>query len=163
VTAQVEVPDGGANGVIVAQGGVTGGWSLYAHDAKLVYVYNFFGLHRYYVRADAPIGAGSHQVRMEFAYDGGGLAKGGTVTLYLDGDTVASGRVEHTEPILFSADETCDVGAEFGSPVSGDYGPRENAFTGTVRWVEIDIGDAAQSDTHELTHEQRFHVAMGVQ
>jgi len=71
VTAQVEVPDGGANGVIVAQGGVTGGWSLYAHEGKLVYVYNFFGLQRYYVRAEAPIGAGSHQVRMEFAYDGG--------------------------------------------------------------------------------------------
>jgi arylsulfatase A-like enzyme len=163
VTAEIVVPEAGAEGVIIAQGGVTGGWSLYVHDAKPVYTYNFFGLERYYVRGDQPLPAGTHQLRMEFDYDGGGLAKGGTATLYLDGQPVANGRVEQTEPILFSADETCDVGADYGSPVSADYGPSGNQFTGEINWVEIDIGDAAENADHQLTHDQRLHVALGTQ
>jgi hypothetical protein len=163
VTAEVVVPDTGAEGVIIAQGGVTGGWSLYAHHGTPTYTYNFFGLQRYYVRGSDPLPAGTHQIRMEFDYDGGGLAKGGTATLYVDGKPAASGRVEHTEPILFSADETCDIGAEYGSPVSEDYGPTGNAFTGEVNWVEIDIGDAAANADHHLTRQQRLHVALGTQ
>ncbi|MFZ0041303.1 MAG: arylsulfatase [Solirubrobacteraceae bacterium] len=163
VTAEVVVPDTGVDGVIVAQGGVTGGWSLYVKDGKPTYTYNFFGLERYYVRGGQPLPAGTHQVRMEFDYDGGGLAKGGTATLYTDGEPIGSGRIEKTEPILFSADETCDVGAEYGSPVSEDYGPTGNQFTGEVNWVEIDIGDAASNPDHELTHAQRLHVALGTQ
>ncbi len=85
VTAEIVVPEGGANGVIIAQGGAFGGWSLYAKDGKPAYCYNLFGLQRFKVEGDAPIPAGEHQVRMEFAYDGGGLAKGGDVTLYVDG------------------------------------------------------------------------------
>ncbi len=163
VTAEIVVPDGGADGVIVAQGGVTGGWSLYVKEGKATYTYNFFGLERYYVRGEQPLPAGTHQVRMEFDYDGGGLAKGGTATLYIDGEPIGSGRVEKTEPILFSADETCDVGAEYGSPVSEDYGPTGNQFTGEVNWVEIDIGDEASNPDHELSHAQRLHVALGTQ
>jgi hypothetical protein len=163
VTAEVVVPDGGASGVIIAQGGVTGGWSLYSHDGKPTYVYNFFGLQRFTVRGDRPLARGTRQVRMEFDYDGGGLAKGGTATLFVDGTEVANGRVEHTEPILFSADETCDVGAEYGSPVSEDYGPRDNAFTGTVNWVEIDTGEAAADADHLLSREERLHVALAIQ
>ncbi len=163
VTAEIVVPDGGADGVIVAQGGVTGGWSMYVKEGKSTYTYNFFGLERYYVRGEQSLPAGTHQVRMEFDYDGGGLAKGGTATLYIDGDSIGSGRVEKTEPILFSADETCDVGAEYGSPVSEDYGATGNQFTGEINWVEIDIGDAASNPEHELTHAQRLHVALGTQ
>ena len=80
ITAEIVVPEGGANGVIVAQGGAFGGWSLYVHEGKPAYCYNLFGLQRFKIYGDAPIPAGEHQVRMEFAYDGGGLAKGGTVS-----------------------------------------------------------------------------------
>jgi arylsulfatase A-like enzyme len=163
VTAEIVVPDGGASGVIVAQGGLTGGWSLYAKDGRPKYCYNFFGMQRFYVTGENPIPIGTHQLRMEFAYDGGGLAKGGTVTLYLDGTQVGGGRVEHTEPMLFSADETCDLGLDNGSPVSEDYGPRDNAFSGEVTWVEIDVGaDAADAD-HYLTHSERLQLALALQ
>ena len=110
VTAEVVVPPSGAEGVIIAVGGIIGGWSLYAKDGKLKYHYNFYGLNRYTVEGTSKIPPGTHQVRMEFEYDGGGLAKGGTVTLYVDGKKVGEGRVDQTEPMVFSADETCDVG-----------------------------------------------------
>ncbi len=98
---------------------------------------------------------------MEFAYDGGGLAKGGTVTLYYDGKPVGTGRVEITIPMGFSADEACDVGSDTGSPASPDYGPSGNRFTGTIDWVQIDIGD--DSHDHLITPEDRITLAMGKQ
>ena len=112
ITADLDVPKSGAEGVIIAQGGNTNGWSLYAKGGKLKYCYNFFGITLTFVEATQPIPAGHHQVRMEFKYDGGGLAKGGGVTLYVDGKPVGQGRVEQTVPMAFSADETCDVGKE---------------------------------------------------
>ena len=161
ITAEVVVPEGGANGVIVAQGGSIGGWSLYAKDGTLTYCYNYFGIDITLFGATSPLPAGTHQVRMEFAYDGGGLGKGGAVTLYVDGQQVGAGRVEATQPLAFSADETCDVGREFGSPVSPDYGPLDNAFSGEVTWVQIDL----QGDNHDhlISPEERFQVAMAKQ
>ena len=120
ITAEVVVPEGGAQGVIMAQGGSFAGWSLYAKEGKPVYCYNLLGLQRFKVESDAAIPPGTHQVRMEFAYDGGGLAKGGTVTLYVDGNEAAEGRVEGTVPMIFSGDETADVGSDTASPVSDD-------------------------------------------
>ena len=96
VTAEVVVPEGGADGVIFAQGGEFGGWSLYFTDGVPRYCYNLFGLQRFKVLGSEPVPAGTHQVRMEFAYDGGGLAKGGTVSLYVDGEHLGQGRVEAT-------------------------------------------------------------------
>ena len=122
VTAEVVVPEAGAEGVIIAQGGAFAGWSLYAKDGRPTYCYNLLGLQRFKVEGDAAIPPGTHQVRMEFAYDGGGLAKGGTVTLYVDGEQVGEGRVEATVPMIFSGDETADVGPDTASPVSDDYG-----------------------------------------
>ena len=104
------MPESGANGVIVTQGGSAGGWSLYAHEGKLKYCFNFFGIEHYITAADKPIPAGKHQVRMEFTYDGGGLAKGGDVTLYYDGKTGGQGEGGETQPMGYSADEACDVG-----------------------------------------------------
>ena len=130
VTAEIVVPEGGAQGVIIAQGGAFAGWSLYAKDGKPTYCYNLLGLQRFKVEGEAAIPPGTHQVRMEFAYDGGGLAKGGTVTLYVDGDEVGEGRVEGTVPMIFSGDETTDIGSDTASPVSDDYGPADNAFNG---------------------------------
>ncbi len=158
VTAQVVVPDSGAQGVIVAQGGAFGGWSLYATEGRPAYCYNLFGLQRFKVSGDQPIPAGEHQLRMEFAYDGGGLGKGGTVTLYVDGAKTGEGRVDATVPMLFSADETTDVGSDSATPVSDDYGPKTSAFTGRVRWVQIDL-DIDDHD-HLISPEERLRIAM---
>ena len=163
LTAEVVVPETGAEGVIFAQGGITGGFSFYAIGGRLKYCYNFCGLQHFFVGADRAIPAGKHQVRMEFAYDGGGLARGGTVTLYIDGQSVGSGRIDRTEPFAFSADETVDVGMEAGSPVSPDYGPKGNAFTGEINWVEIDVDKDAIDQDHILTGEERFKIALALQ
>ena len=121
VTAEVEIGSKPANGVIIAQGGRFGGWSVYAKDGKLKFTYNVLGIHEFPTEATEPIPQGKHQVRMEFAYDGGGLAKGGNVTLYYDGKEAGKGRVEATQAMIFSADETTDIGYESGTPVSRDY------------------------------------------
>jgi arylsulfatase A-like enzyme len=162
VTAQIDVPEGGAEGVIVAQGGAYAGWSLYLHDGRPAYCYNLFGLQRFKIYGERPIPAGEHQIRMEFAYDGGGLGKGGDVTLYVDGDKVGEGRVEHTVPMLFSADETLDLGRDSATPVSDDHGP-DNRFTGRVRWVQIDIDEAAEDVDHLIGAEERLRIAMARQ
>jgi arylsulfatase len=161
VTANITVPESGAGGVIVTQGGQAGGWSLYAHEGRLRYCFNFFGIEHYITAADTPIPPGSHQVRMEFRYDGGGLAKGGDVTLYYDGKAVGSGRVDKTQPMGYSADEACDVGSDTGSPASPDYGPTGNRFTGTIDWVQLDIGEDGHD--HLITPEQRYNLAMSRQ
>jgi arylsulfatase A-like enzyme len=163
VTAEITVPESGANGVIIAQGGAFGGWSLYLHEGRPAYCYNLFGLKRFKVYGEGVVPAGDHQVRMEFGYDGGGLAKGGDVTLFLDGTPVGKGRVEGTQPMIFSADETTDVSSDGGTPVSDDYGPKDTAFTGRVRWVQIDLDDAAEDLDHLITPEERFRIAMARQ
>jgi len=159
LTAQIVVPESGAEGVIVAQGGVTGGHSFYAKEGKLKYAYNFFGLERSYAEGTERVPPGEHQVRMEFTYDGGGVGKGGTATLYIDGVACGEGRIEQTEAFLFSADETCDVGDEFGSPVTTDYGRKK--FSGEVEWVEIELG--LDDHNHLIKPEDRVSVAMGIQ
>jgi hypothetical protein len=161
VTAQIVVPASGAQGVMISQGGAFGGWSLYAREGRPAYCYNLFGLQRFKVYGEQPIPAGEHQVRMEFNYDGGGLGKGGTVTLYLDGAKAGEGRVEGTVPMLFSADETTDVGSDSATPVSDDYGPRTSAFSGRVRWVQIDL-DVDDHD-HLISPEERLRIAMARQ
>jgi arylsulfatase len=163
VTAEVEVPESGADGVIIAQGGAFAGWSLYTKDGRPKYAYNLLGLQHFTVEGDATIPPGTHQVRMEFAYDGGGLAKGGDVTLYLDGAQVGQGRVAATVPMIFSGDETADVGRDTASPVSDDYDAESSVFTGTVNWVQIDLGDDAADADHLITPEERFRVAMARQ
>ena len=97
---------------------------------------------------------------MEFAYDGGGIGKGGTVTLYVDGKQVGEGRVERTHRFLFSMDETLEVGCDVGEPVSEDYGPRDNAFSGKVKWVQIDIEAAAEDIDHLIGADERFQLAV---
>jgi arylsulfatase len=161
VTADVDVPAGGANGVIIAQGGRFGGWSFYAKDGKARFAYNVLGIQEFTVEADAAIPEGSHQVRAEFAYDGGGLAKGGTVTLYHDGQAAGSGRVEATEPMIFSADETTDIGYESGTTVTSDYTTGSSRFTGKINWVQIDLGD--DDHDHLIDPEERVRIAMAKQ
>jgi arylsulfatase len=161
VTAEVEVPDGGANGVMVAQGGAFAGWSLYLHEGKPKYCHNLAGLMRFYVEGDTRVPAGTHQVRMEFTYDGGGLAKGGTAALFVDGKPVGDGRIDATVPMIYSGDETCDIGSDTGTPVSEDYSGDSSRFTGKVNWVELQIGE--DSHDHLISPEELMRVATSIQ
>ena len=161
ITAELDVPSKGAEGVIIHQGGAFGGMSLYAKNGKAKFAYNFFGLQTFTTEASQPIPAGKHQVRMEFAYDGGGLAKGGNVSLYYDGKKVGEGRVERTVPMAFSADETTDLGRDTATPVSSDYTRGTSVFNGKVHWVQIDLGE--EDADHFITPEERLKVAMARQ
>ena len=163
LTAKLTVPDGGAEGVIVAQGGGFGGFSLYVHEGKPAYCYNLFGVQQFKVYGKSELEPGDRQVRMEFAYDGGGLAKGGTATLFVDGTQVGQGRIDATVPMIFSGDETTDVGSDLHTPVSDDYGPHDNHFNGRIEWVQIDLGDDAEDADHYITDEERLRVAMSIQ
>jgi arylsulfatase A-like enzyme len=158
ITAEIVVGDGDAEGVIINQGGFSAGWTLYLKDGRLKYGYNLASLTHSYVEAADPVPAGTHQVRMEFAYDGGGLGKGAAITLHVDGNQVATGHLEHTIPIGFSADETTDVGKDTGSRVVPDY-DQGSRFTGQVNWVAIETGD--DDHTHQLSAEQQlqYHLA----
>jgi arylsulfatase len=163
VTAEIEVPTSGAEGVIIAQGGNIGGWSLYAKGGKLKYCYNLLGIQHFYVESASAIPAGAHQVRMEFAYAGGGLGKGGAVSLYIDGTKVGEGHVGATAPMIFSADDGCDIGEDTGAPVSPDYRPRGNAFSGRVKGVQIAIADAAENADHLVSPAEAVRIAMARQ
>ncbi|MET0898460.1 MAG: arylsulfatase [Mycobacterium sp.] len=163
VTSEIVVPDGGARGVIIAQGGRFGGWSLYADDARVKFHYNVLGIKSFHVAATEAVPTGTTQVRMEFDYDGGGMGKGGTVTLYYDGKNVGSGRVDQTQGFIFSADETTDVGYESGTTVSPDYTAHTSRFNGKIDWVRIDLGDDAKDADHYIDPDERFRVAMARQ
>lgn len=142
VTADIEVPAGGADGVLIAQGGRFAGWSLYVGRGRLVYCHNHCG-NRTYVRADDPLPPGAHEVGVRFAYDGGGIGKGGTLGLFVDGVEVAGGRLAATVGYQFSMDETMDVGCDRGTPVTEEYGPQPglNRYQGTLKQVRVDLGD----------------------
>jgi arylsulfatase len=146
--------------VIIAQGGAFGGWAFYAKEGTTKFVYNVLGLQEFVTEAEQPVPAGDHQVRMEFAYDGGGLAKGGDVTLFLDGNDIGRGRVEVTQPLVFSADETMDIGEDNGMPVTPDY-KGVDRFNGAIKLVQIDVGD--DDHDHLIDPEALVHVAMARQ
>ncbi|MSR57967.1 MAG: arylsulfatase [Planctomycetaceae bacterium] len=139
ITADVEVPPGGANGVLLAQGGLFGGWSLYLNEGKPSYRYNFLGLQQFSIKATQAVPAGKATIRFEFAYDGGGPGKGGLGTIYVNDKEVADGRIAKTQPNAFSLDDTADVGEDGGTPVSDDYKAGENKFTGTLKKVTIEL------------------------
>jgi arylsulfatase len=163
VTAEIVVPDEGAEGVIIAQGANIGGWSLYARAGKLKYCYNVAGVQHFFAESAGKIPAGEHQVRMEFAYAGGGLGKGGKATLFIDGKKVGEGDVPITQAMVFSADDGCDVGEDSGAPVSPDYGPQGNAFNGQVRGVQLSIADDPANSNHLINPEEAIRIAMARQ
>ncbi|MBL8810301.1 MAG: arylsulfatase [Planctomycetaceae bacterium] len=161
VTAELEVPENPAQGVIVSQGANIGGWSLYAKDGKLKYCYNVVGVNHYFVESEHALTPGNHQVRMEFAYAGGGLGKGGKVTLYVDGKPEGSGNIPMTHAIVFSTDDGCDVGEDSGAPVSPDYGPVGNGFNGNVRGVLLSIDDDPNNADHLVNPEDAVKAILG--
>jgi arylsulfatase A-like enzyme len=141
ITAEIEIPKDGANGVILTQGGRFGGWSLYMKDGKPEYTYNFLGLSRDTVAATKPLAAGKAIVVLDFAYDGDGMGKGGIATISVNGEQVANGRIQKTQPLLFSADETADVGLDNQTPVAEGIGigRDETRFTGKIIKVTVDV------------------------
>jgi len=156
ITAEVEIPSGGGNGAILVQGGRFGGWSLYMKDGKPAYDYNFLGLERATIASPQAIPPGKATIKFDFAYDGGGMGKGGQGTLYVNGTKVAEGRIERTQPIFFSADDTADVGIDLGTPVVESVGAEaKSRFTGKIPKVTIEIRDvspkaeAAAREGHE--------------
>lgn len=162
ITAEVSVPEGKpAEGVIVAQGGRVGGWSLYVKGGVPSYCYNFYGVDLFHVEAEDTLTPGTHLVRVEFDYDGGGLARGGTVRLLIDDDQVGEGRVERTQPLPFASDEPLEIGSDGGSPVTFDYDT--HVFTGEVRWVELEAIDDANDSDELVTAEDRIRVAMTIE
>lgn len=161
VTAEVQISETTANGVIIAQGANFGGWALYAKDGKLKYAYNYLGLQTFYIETKDKLPEGLHQVRMEFKYDGEGLGKGGNVSLILDGKTIGEGRIEHTHSTVFSADSTAMVGNKLGAPVCSDFSKVQNRFTGKVNWVEINLG--LDEFNHLITQEEKMRIAMSIQ
>jgi arylsulfatase len=144
--------------VIVAQGGAFGGWSLYLNRGVPTHCYNLLGLQRVKAVGDERLSAGAHQIRMEFTYDGGGLGKGGEAALFVDANAVGSARQEASIPMIFSGDETLDVGVDAGTSVSDDYAPETSKFDGRVNWVQLDQGSDDQ--THLITPDERLRVAM---
>ncbi len=144
ITAEVEIPKGGAKGVILAQGGRFGGWSLYMKDGKPAYTYNFLGLERYTVSANSELPPGPATVKLDFVYDGEGLGKGGVATLSVNGEPVAKGRIDKTQPLIFSADETADVGLDNQTPVAEGIGigRDETRFNGKIHKVTVAVKDA---------------------
>ena len=157
IAASVQAPSAGANGVIIAQGGRFGGWSLFAKGGKLTFEYNFLGLRRYKIVASKPLPAGKSTVQFEFAYDGGGVGKGGTGRIFVNGEKVAEGRIDETQGLLIALDETADVGLNKGTPVSADYNSPFN-FTGVIDRVVVDLlpgPDAASEETQKRQREAK--------
>jgi arylsulfatase len=139
IVAEVEVPPGGANGVVVAQAGRFGGWSLYFKDGKPAYAYNWIGRQTYTVASPQAVPPGKAEVKLDFAYDGGGRGKGGNATLSVNGLKVVEGRIANTNPLMFSADEGADVGADEGTPVTEAYKSENSRFTGKIHKVTIEL------------------------
>jgi arylsulfatase len=160
--ARLRIPDGGAEGVVICQGGNMAGWSLYVKDGVPVYHYNLYGRVLTSIAGSEPLPAGDLELGVQFAYDGGGLGKGGQVSLTVNGDEVASGRLERTVPILFSmSGETLDVGVDLGAPV-GPYEPRF-PFTGEIHRIDIEIRPELDAASREKLREGEQRAAMASQ
>ena len=152
ITAETEIPAEGANGVIIAQAGRFGGWSLYLKGGLPAYSYNFLGMKRFTVAATDPVPAGKATIVFEFTYDGGGYGKGGMAAIFVNGKKVAEGRIELTQAMVFSADEGADVGEDGETPVVEDYGiAYPYKFTGNISKVTIDLGptDEVSAQAHK--------------
>jgi arylsulfatase len=156
ITAEIDVPAGGANGTLLAQGGRFGGWSLYVKDSVPAYHYNFLGLRQTSISAAKPLAPGKATIRFDFTNDGGGPGKGGIGTLFVNGEKMAEGRIENTQAGMFSADETADVGIDLGTPVVEAIGSEhESKFTGHISRVTVEVraptAPPPQSTTAERT------------
>jgi arylsulfatase len=138
ITVEVEIPKEGADGVLVAAGGTVGGYALFVKEGKPMYEYNYLTVERFRVAGKDKLKPGTHTIRFEFKYDGGGVGKGGTGTIFVDEKEAVRGRIEKTILGRFSADETFDTGEDTGSPVSDLY-KAPFRFAGPIKKTEIDL------------------------
>jgi hypothetical protein len=145
VIAEVTIPPKTANGVILCQGGRFGGWTLYLKNGRPIYTYNWVGLKRFTIASKQPMTPGKATIRYEFAYDGG-MGAGGTGTIFVNDKQVAQGRIDHTNALIFSADEGADVGEDLETPVTEDYKQGDNKFTGKIAQVTISVQDMKPVD-----------------
>ena len=139
LTADVELPDSNANGVIICQAGRFGGWTLYMKGGKLHHEYNYFGLEHTNIASSNPVAAGKHTIKYDFVFDGGRPGAGGRSVLHVDGQKVAEGKIPKTQPYAYSADEGVDVGMDNETPVSSDYQERDNKFSGAIKRITADV------------------------
>jgi arylsulfatase len=140
ITADIEVPESGGNGTLIAQGGRFGGWSLYVKDGIPAYAYNFLALKSTTIAASSKLAPGMAKLRLQFDYDGGGPGKGGNAVLFVNDEKVAEGRIDLTQAGIFSADETADVGIDLGTPVVEVIGAEaESRFTGRIPSITVDV------------------------
>ncbi len=139
VIAKIDNPNGDAEGMLATLGGETGGFAFFVRDGKPTFQYNWVSLEEYTITSTEPLPAGESTIRFDFAYDGGGMGKGGTGTLSINGRPVAEGRIEKTVPIYFSTDDTFDVGEDWGTALSSAYEPPFR-FTGTLKDITITAG-----------------------
>jgi arylsulfatase len=140
VAGAITVPESGANGILATMGGRFGGWALWMADSKPQFAYALSNqpAHKFRVASDQPLSPGNHLVRVKFQYDGGGVGKGGTATVFVDEKQVAEGRIPQTVVVRFSLDETFDVGEDTGTPVVEDYVDKmPYAFTGTLKKLAV--------------------------
>ncbi|HOD50106.1 MAG TPA: arylsulfatase [Candidatus Hydrogenedentes bacterium] len=156
ITAEVVLAKGDEQGVVITQGGCSAGYALLFEGGKPVFYYNLLGITHYRIAAEAPLTPGEHTVAFDFQHDGGGIGKGGTGTIAVDGKQAAQGRIDRTVPVRLSFDETLDVGEDTGTPVSGDYDVPFK-FTGQIRKVVVNLGDAklTAADQEKLRNAQR--------
>jgi arylsulfatase len=163
ITADLDIPKGGAEGVILAQGGHIGGWSFYLKNSKPVFTYNFVSLEETRVAAPEALKPGKNTVRVNFDYDGDGLGKGGTFSILVNGKLSAKGRIERTQPFVFSADETAAVGIDEATTVTKDYKQYDNAFTGKILKVVLDVkptGEATKIEEAASMEEAKQKMAL---
>ena len=155
IAGEVTIPEGGASGVLATIGGRFGGWALLLQDSKPEFVYALSNQpqHKFRIASDQAISPGNHVVRVQFKYDGGGIGKGATATLFVDGQQVAQGQIPQTVSARFSLDETFDVGEDTGTPVVEDYADKmPYPFTGTLKKFVVVL------EPEKLTDEERQHL-----
>jgi Concanavalin A-like lectin/glucanases superfamily len=163
VTADVEIPDKGAEGMIITQGGLFSGWALYLAQGKPTFHYNTVNIYQYNIASPTALAPGKHHLVADFRYDGGGMGKGGTLTLSSDGKQLASGRIDRTVPIRYSLDEGLDVGEDTGTPVDLSYDVPFK-FTGKIDKVVIDLKPVEPATAAESTRKQHeADLAKGLQ
>ncbi|MFZ0917351.1 MAG: arylsulfatase [Candidatus Udaeobacter sp.] len=153
ITADIEVPEADAEGVLLAQGGKMGGWSLYVKDGKPKFAYNYLAREIYTIAGPARLPAGPVTLRFDFAYDGGKPGAGGMGLISINGKKVAQGRIEHTHPNAFGA-ETTDVGENLYTVVTDDYKEGDNKFTGTIDKVTVKLGESNLSQEAQKANEE---------
>jgi len=160
ISAELEIPQSGAEGVIVAEADHLGGFALFVQDGTLKHTYSFVGVQEFRQESRTPLPTGSVNVRMEFAADAPKPATGGEVTLYVNDEPVGGGRIEHTVPARFSAYAGLDIGRDNGMPVDRSYADKSPfAFTGTIKRVVFDVNPHV-SEEHERELHEQVHQAL---